>query len=352
MTAMLRQVPEEYRLAERMSNKALYYSDDIQPRHGPPARRHRALGRAPGGAQGGDEQVRRARAHADRRQGPEGPALHHPRALRLVARERLAPSTTTRSSIECSICWVDDSEEQDREVFRRKMAERGPRPGRRRRRPLRPPRLPRDLAAAPGRRPRPRRRPVRGPHPHGLGPQPPEPRGPPRPDRRPRPRLPLPARAAERLEDGGLAVVATEEDFRYAAAALRRPPHHRRLARGQVRPERAARALARGAEPRRAVHPPRPAAVDGVAVPEGAAAHARVRVAGTAVPGSPRQVAGALAARPDHERGRRGGARRQAAAVRLPLRRGGVPGDARLRAWSGSNRTTRRDASDSNNDVL
>ena len=31
MTAMLRQVPEEYRLAERMSNKALYYSDDIRP---------------------------------------------------------------------------------------------------------------------------------------------------------------------------------------------------------------------------------------------------------------------------------------------------------------------------------
>ena len=31
MTAMLRQVPEEYRLAERMSNKALYYSDDISP---------------------------------------------------------------------------------------------------------------------------------------------------------------------------------------------------------------------------------------------------------------------------------------------------------------------------------
>ncbi|MEN6519482.1 MAG: hypothetical protein ABFC38_15135 [Methanospirillum sp.] len=31
MTAMLRQVPEEYRLAERMSDKALYYSDDIGP---------------------------------------------------------------------------------------------------------------------------------------------------------------------------------------------------------------------------------------------------------------------------------------------------------------------------------
>ena len=31
MTAMLRQVPEEFRLAERMSNKALYYSDDISP---------------------------------------------------------------------------------------------------------------------------------------------------------------------------------------------------------------------------------------------------------------------------------------------------------------------------------
>ena len=31
MTAMLRQVPEEFRLAERMSNKALYYSDDIMP---------------------------------------------------------------------------------------------------------------------------------------------------------------------------------------------------------------------------------------------------------------------------------------------------------------------------------
>ena len=31
MTAMLRQVPEEFRLAERMSNKALYYSDDIRP---------------------------------------------------------------------------------------------------------------------------------------------------------------------------------------------------------------------------------------------------------------------------------------------------------------------------------
>ena len=41
------------------------------------------------------------------------------------------------------ICWVDDSEEQDREVFRRKMAERRRRPATTRRRPVRPPRLPR-----------------------------------------------------------------------------------------------------------------------------------------------------------------------------------------------------------------
>jgi hypothetical protein len=31
MTAMLKQVPEEFRPAERMSNKTLYYSDDIRP---------------------------------------------------------------------------------------------------------------------------------------------------------------------------------------------------------------------------------------------------------------------------------------------------------------------------------
>ncbi len=73
---------------------------------------------------------------------------------------------------------------------------------------------------------------------------------------RPRARLPLPARerTARRRRSRG---DRDRGGFPVRGPALRRAPHHGRVARGHVRPERAARALARGGKPRRAVHAPR-----------------------------------------------------------------------------------------------
>ncbi len=121
MTAMLRQVPEEYRLAERLSNKALYYSDDISP----------------GTVLLLDdialsEELQEVLKEATSR-------FAEPVWIRTVDTER----KVRRYAIpeRCAwwlanvqalydvqvlnrmlVCWVDDSEAQDREVFVRRMA--------------------------------------------------------------------------------------------------------------------------------------------------------------------------------------------------------------------------------------
>ncbi len=128
MTAMLKQVPEEFRLAERMSNRALYYSDDINP---------------------GTVLLLDDNALSDDLQEvlKESTTKFTERIrMRVVNKERRIQFCTIPER--CAwwlanvsalyddqvlnrmlICWVDDSEEQDREVFRRKMADRARRPG-------------------------------------------------------------------------------------------------------------------------------------------------------------------------------------------------------------------------------
>lgn len=128
MTAMLKQVPEEFRLAERLSNKALYDSDDINP---------------------GTVLLLDDIALSDELQEVLKEAtskLAEPVRMRSVDSERKVRRYTIPER--CAwwlanvqalyddqvlnrmlVCWVDDSEEQDREVFRRKMAERSRRPG-------------------------------------------------------------------------------------------------------------------------------------------------------------------------------------------------------------------------------
>jgi hypothetical protein len=128
MMAMLKQIPEEFRLAERMSNKALYYSDDINP---------------------GTVLLLDDNALSDDLQEvlKESTTKFTERIrMRVVNKERRIQFCTIPER--CAwwlanvsalyddqvlnrmlICWVDDSEEQDREVFRRKMADRARRPG-------------------------------------------------------------------------------------------------------------------------------------------------------------------------------------------------------------------------------
>ena len=120
MKAMLKQVPEEYRLAERMSNKALYYSDDILPgtvlllddialseelqevlkeatsKFTRPARMRSV---------DTDRKVRRYTI-------PERCAWWLANVSALYDDQILNRMLT---------CWVDDSEAQDREVFARRM---------------------------------------------------------------------------------------------------------------------------------------------------------------------------------------------------------------------------------------
>ncbi len=121
MTAMLKQVPEEFRLAERMSNKALYYSDDISP---------------------GTVLLLDDIALSDELQEVLKEAT-----TRFTERIRMRVVNKDRKIQFCTIpercvwwlanvsalydeqvlnrmliCWVDDSKEQDEEVFQRKMA--------------------------------------------------------------------------------------------------------------------------------------------------------------------------------------------------------------------------------------
>ena len=120
MTAMLRQVPEEFRLAERMSNKALYYSNDINP---------------------GTVLLLDDIALSEELQEVLKEATS-----RFTEPVRMRTVDTDRKVRHCSIpercswwlanvsalyddqvlnrmliCWVDDSEAQDREVFARRM---------------------------------------------------------------------------------------------------------------------------------------------------------------------------------------------------------------------------------------
>jgi len=121
MTAMLRQVPTAYRLAERMSNKALYYSDDLSP---------------------GTVLLLDDIALSEELQEvlKEATTKFSERIrMRVVSKERTIQHCTIPERCvwwlanvsalyddqvlnRMLICWVDDSEEQDREVFKRKLA--------------------------------------------------------------------------------------------------------------------------------------------------------------------------------------------------------------------------------------
>ncbi|MEN6341750.1 MAG: hypothetical protein ABFC89_04235 [Methanospirillum sp.] len=128
MTAMLRQVPEEFRLAERMSNKALYYSDDITPGTvlllddiALSDELQEVLKEATSKFA---EPVRMRSVDTDRK------------VRRYTIPERCVWWLANVSALydeqvlnRMLVCWVDDSEAQDREVFRRKMEERSRRPG-------------------------------------------------------------------------------------------------------------------------------------------------------------------------------------------------------------------------------
>jgi len=121
MMAMLRQVPEEFRLAERMSNKALYYSDDIGP---------------------GTVLLLDDIALSEELQEvfKESTTKFTERIrMRVVNRDRKVQHCTIPERCvwwlanvsalyddqvlnRMLIAWVDDSEEQDREVFWKKLA--------------------------------------------------------------------------------------------------------------------------------------------------------------------------------------------------------------------------------------
>ncbi len=120
MTAMLRQVPEECRLAERMSNKALYYSDDINPGTvlllddiALSEELQEILKEATSKF---TEPVRMRTVDTDRK------------VRRYTVPERCAWWLANVSALyddqvlnRMLVCWVDDSEVQDREVFARRM---------------------------------------------------------------------------------------------------------------------------------------------------------------------------------------------------------------------------------------
>ena len=121
MTAMLKQVPEEFRLAERLSDKALYYSDDLLPCM--------------------------VLLLDDITLSEELQEVLKEATSRFTEPVRMRSVDTDRKLRHCSIpercvwwlanvstrydrqvlnrmltCWVDDSEAQDREVFRRQLA--------------------------------------------------------------------------------------------------------------------------------------------------------------------------------------------------------------------------------------
>ncbi len=119
MTAMLRQVPEESRLAERMSNKALYYSDDINPGTvlllDDIALSEELQEVLKESTSKYTERIRMRAVNKDRK-------VQH-----FSIPERCAWWLANVSALygdqvlnRMLIAWVDDSEEQDREVFRRK----------------------------------------------------------------------------------------------------------------------------------------------------------------------------------------------------------------------------------------
>ncbi len=118
--AMLKQVPRSFRLAERMSNKALYYSDDISS---------------------GTVLLLDDIALSEELQ-----EVFKESTTKFTERIRMRVTTKERTIQHCTIpercvwwlanvsalydeqvlnrmliCWVDDSEEQDREVYRRKL---------------------------------------------------------------------------------------------------------------------------------------------------------------------------------------------------------------------------------------
>ena len=237
MTAMLRQVPKSYRLAERMSNKALYYSDDI------PAGTVLLLDDIALSEELQEvlkesttkftERIRMRVVNKDRK-------VQH-----CTIPERCVWWLANVSALydeqvlnRMLICWVDDSEEQDREVYRRKVALEDRAPDEAIGDRFAAPGLPRDVVAPEGAGPRLRPAPVRPPDQDGLGPEPPERRRPLRHDPEPRPDQPLPPRTADAQgwpthagrHRGGLSC---------GGRALCRAPHDRRLAHVEVRPCRA-----------------------------------------------------------------------------------------------------------------
>ncbi len=122
MTAMLRQVPEEYRLAERMSDKALYYSDDISPGTvlllddiALSEELQEVLKEATSRF---DEPIRMRTVDTDRK-------VRHcaipERCVWWLANVRALYDDQVLNRM--LTCWVDDSEEQDRVVFERQLAE-------------------------------------------------------------------------------------------------------------------------------------------------------------------------------------------------------------------------------------
>ena len=121
MTAMLRQVPKSYRLAERMSNKALYYSDDIGPGTvlllDDIALSEELQEVLKESTTKFTERIRMRVVNKDRK-------VQH-----CTIPERCVWWLANVSALydeqvlnRMLICWVDDSEEQDREVYRRKVA--------------------------------------------------------------------------------------------------------------------------------------------------------------------------------------------------------------------------------------
>ncbi len=122
MTAMLRQVPEEFRLAERMSDKALYYSDDISPGTvlllddiALSEELQEVLKEATSKF---DEPIRERTVDTDRK-------IRHcaipERCVWWLANVRALYDDQVLNRM--LTCWVDDSEEQDRVVFERQLAE-------------------------------------------------------------------------------------------------------------------------------------------------------------------------------------------------------------------------------------
>ncbi len=121
MTAMLRQVPEEFRLAERMSNKALYYSDDINPGTvlmlddiALSEELQEVLKEATSRFA---ERIRMRVVNKDRK-------VQHctipERCVWWLANVQALYDDQVLNRM--LVCWVDDSEAQDREVFSRRMA--------------------------------------------------------------------------------------------------------------------------------------------------------------------------------------------------------------------------------------